>query len=72
MGNIAFSKVVSQISGEKITDAQTGFRAFTRELAEKITIISTHTYTQEQIIKAVRNKFKVKEVPIYFAKRESG
>lgn len=72
LGNIAFSKVVSQISGIKITDGQTGFRAFTREVAEKITIISTHTYTQEQIIKAVRNKFKVKEVPVYFAKRESG
>lgn len=72
LGNIAFSKVVSQISGIKITDGQTGFRAFTREIAEKITIISTHTYTQEQIIKAVRNKFKVKEVPVYFAKRESG
>ena len=72
LGNIAFSKVVSQISGIKITDGQTGFRAFTREIAEKITIISTHTYTQEQIIKAVRNKFKVKEVPIYFAKRKSG
>ena len=71
-GNIAFSKVVSQISGIKITDAQTGFRAFTREFAEKITIISTYTYTQEQIIKAVRNKFKVKEVPIYFAKRQLG
>jgi glycosyltransferase involved in cell wall biosynthesis len=72
LGNIAFSKVVSQISGIKITDGQTGFRAFTREVAEKITIVSTHTYTQEQIIKAVRNKFKVKEVPVYFAKRESG
>ena len=72
LGNIGFSKVVSQICGIKITDAQTGFRAFTREVAEKITIISTHTYTQEQIIKAVKNKFKVKEVPIYFAKRRAG
>ncbi|MFC1786436.1 glycosyltransferase family 2 protein [Halobacteriota archaeon] len=72
LGNIAFSKVVSQISGIKVTDAQTGFRAFTREIAEKIEIISTHTYTQEQIIKTVRNKFKVKEVPIYFEKRKSG
>ena len=71
-GNIAFSKVISQICGVKITDAQTGFRAFTREVAEKITIISTHTYTQEQIIKAVRKKFVVKEVPIHFAKRRSG
>lgn len=68
LGNIAFSKVVSQISGLKISDAQTGFRAFTKEVA-KIPITSNHTYTQEQIIRAVKGKFKIKEVPIYFAKR---
>ncbi|MBI2653356.1 glycosyltransferase family 2 protein [Candidatus Woesearchaeota archaeon] len=69
LGNIAFSKVVSQISRMKISDAQTGFRAFTRKVAEKIKIKSNHTYTQEQIIRAVRQKFRIKEVPIYFAKR---
>lgn len=69
-GNIAFSIVVSQITRLNISDAQTGFRAFTKEVAEKIKIISTHTYTQEQVIKAVRNKFKVKEVPVYFARRK--
>lgn len=72
IGNKLFSGVISQITKIKITDGQTGFRAFTKEVAEKIDIISTHTYTQEQIIKAVRNRFKVKEVPIYFAKRHSG
>ncbi len=70
LGNMAFSKVISQITGIKISDAQTGFRAFTREIAEKITIKSDHTYTQEQIIRAVKNKFKIKEVPVYFAKRK--
>ena len=70
LGNIAFSKVLSQIVGLKISDAQTGFRAFTREVAESIEITSNHTYTQEQIIRAVRNKFRINEVPIYFAKRD--
>src|SRR3989344_1924518 len=70
LGNIAFSKVISQITGLKISDAQTGFRAFRREVAEKVKIGSKHTYTQEQIIKAVREKFRIKEVPIYFAKRK--
>src|SRR3989338_6441641 len=70
LGNKAFSKVISNISGIKISDAQTGFRAFTREVAEKIKITSNHTYTQEQIIRAVMEKFKIKEVPIYFAKRD--
>ena len=68
-GNKAFSNVISMITRMRITDAQTGLRAFTRKVAEKTAIISTHTYTQEQIIRAVREKFKVAEVPVYFAKR---
>jgi glycosyltransferase involved in cell wall biosynthesis len=70
LGNKAFSKVISQITGVDISDGQTGFRAFTKEVAKSITIISSHTYTQEQIIKAVRQKFRIKEVPVYFAKRD--
>jgi len=69
-GNQAFSRVISNITRTKISDAQTGFRAFTKDVAEKINIISDHTYTQEQIIKGVRQKFRIKEVPVYFAKRD--
>jgi glycosyltransferase involved in cell wall biosynthesis len=68
-GNMAFSRVISGVTGIEITDAQTGFRAFTKKVAEEIEITSLHTYTQEHIIRAVRHKFKIKEVPIYFAKR---
>ena len=70
VGNIAFSRAVSQITNLEITDAQTGFRAFTKEVAKKIPIRSKHTYTQEQIIRAAREKFKIKEVPVYFRKRD--
>jgi glycosyltransferase involved in cell wall biosynthesis len=69
-GNIAFSKVISQITGMKITDGQTGFRAFTKQFAKSIAIRSGHTYTQEQIIRAARGKFRIKEIPIYFARRK--
>ena len=69
-GNKAFSRVISRITGVEISDGQTGFRAFTKEVAKRIVIISSHTYTQEQIIKAVREKFRIKEVPVYFARRE--
>lgn len=69
-GNKAFSRVISNITRIKISDAQTGFRAFTKEVAEKIAIISDHTYTQEQIIRAAKEKFRIKEVPVYFAKRK--
>jgi len=69
LGNKAFSRVISNITRVKITDAQTGFRAFTRMVAEKVVVTSYHTYTQEQVIRAVREKFTVAEVPVYFAKR---
>ncbi|MEA2036316.1 MAG: glycosyltransferase family 2 protein [Nanoarchaeota archaeon] len=69
LGNRLFSRIISNISGVTISDAQTGFRAFNSKVAQ-LGIISSFTYTQEQIIRAVKNKFKVKEVPIYFAKRK--
>jgi glycosyltransferase involved in cell wall biosynthesis len=72
IGNKMFSRVISNITGLRITDGQTGFRAFTKEVATKIRITSNHTYTQEQIIRAVKAKFKVTEVPVYFAKRRHG
>lgn len=65
-----FSRVISKIIKHKVHDCQTGFRAFTREFAENIKISSGHTYTQEQIIKCVLQKFKLKEVPIRFLKRK--
>ena len=68
LGNRAFSKVLSKITRVKITDGQTGFRAFTFDVAKKINIISNHTYTQEMIIRAVKGRFRVIEVPIYARK----
>ena len=69
LGNKAFSRVVSQITGLRVTDAQTGFRAFTNDVAKKLSVISSHTYTQEQIIRAAKQKFRIAEVPVYFRKR---
>src|SRR3989344_803648 len=67
-GNRAFSRVISKIIGYTVHDCQTGFRAFNRKTAQ-IPIKSTHTYTQEQIIKSVRERLRIKEVPTYFRKR---
>ncbi|MBI2546230.1 glycosyltransferase family 2 protein [Candidatus Woesearchaeota archaeon] len=72
IGNKVFSKIISGVARLRVYDSQTGFRAFTKEVASKIEITSNFTYTQEQIIRAVRAKFSVKEIPIYFAKRKHG
>ena len=71
LGNMAFSSVISQITRHKITDAQTGFRVFKSEVA-KLPITSNYTYTQEQILRASKEKFGIAEVPISFKKRRSG
>jgi glycosyltransferase involved in cell wall biosynthesis len=72
LGNIAFSKVITSLTKTKITDSTTGFRAFTREVASEIDFINTFTYTQEQIIRASKQKFKITEIPIEARKtRES-
>ncbi len=72
LGNLAFSKVLSSLTKVKITDSTTGFRAFTPEIAREINYINTFTYTQEQIIKAAKQGFKITEIPIISRKtRES-
>ncbi len=69
LGNRLFSLIVSYIIKMRISDAQTGFRAFTRKVAEDVKITSTFTYTQDQIITASRKKFRIAEVPATFLKR---
>jgi len=64
LGNVAFAITLSKLTRKKLTDTTTGFRAFTREIAKEIEYINTFTYTQEQIIKAAKQGFRITEVPI--------
>ncbi len=64
LGNIAFSSVLTSLTKVRITDSTTGFRAFTAAVARDINYINTFTYTQEQIIKAAKQGFRIAEVPI--------
>lgn len=64
LGNRAFAGVISSLIKQKITDSTTGFRAFTKEIAANIKFINTFTYTQEQIIRAAKQNFKIAEIPI--------
>ncbi len=72
IGNMAFSVVLSSLINVRITDSTTGFRGFTAAVARDINYINTFTYTQEQIIKAAKQGFKITEIPIIARKtRES-
>jgi len=63
MGNKMFAKAFSKMLKTKITDTTTGFRAFTKEVAE-LPLINSFTYTQEQLIRAGKSNMLIEEVPI--------
>ncbi|MEM0360840.1 MAG: glycosyltransferase family 2 protein [Candidatus Diapherotrites archaeon] len=68
-GNILATKIVNFVAGCKVSDAQTGFRAFSREAALRMNISSDFTYTQESLLIASEYNLKIAEVPVDFRKR---
>ncbi|MCG3217527.1 MAG: glycosyltransferase family 2 protein, partial [Candidatus Heimdallarchaeota archaeon] len=72
LGNILFTKLIGSLINLKISDGQSGFRAYTAELAQTITIRGEYTYTQEMIVEAAAYGFRIAEVPIHFDKRKVG
>ena len=58
------SWVVRQLSGSTIVDATTGFRAYSREAAMRLNIISEYTYTLESIIKATHKDLAIENIII--------
>ena len=58
------STVVRKLSGTDITDAVSGFRAFTREVAERINITTEFSYTTDMLIQAGRKRLAIVSVPI--------
>ncbi|MGD2147121.1 MAG: glycosyltransferase family 2 protein [Anaerolineae bacterium] len=58
------SWVVEKAAGISIPDATSGFRAFTREAAMRLTVLSDYTYTLETLIQAGARNMVVTYVPI--------
>ena len=63
-GNKIFSKIVSFTSGHKFTDTQTGFRAYSKDALENISVVNDFTYTQEVLFDLYFKKFRIGEVPV--------
>ena len=58
------SAVVRLVSKTNVPDAPSGFRAFSREAALRINVLTNYTYTLETIIQAGQNNLVVTSVPI--------
>jgi glycosyltransferase involved in cell wall biosynthesis len=71
-GNKAFTALIRFLSGADIKDAQTGFRALRREVLETLNLKAKYTYTQEMIIQAAKEGWRIQNVPIRFYQRTSG
>jgi len=58
------SYIVRKLSGANIPDATTGFRAYNREAALRLNIISEYTYTIESIIQAGHKNLAIENITI--------
>ena len=58
------SWVVRQVSGTSVPDTTSGFRAYTREAALRMTIVSDFSYTLESIIQAGKKRMAVAHIEV--------
>jgi hypothetical protein len=55
---------VRQVSNTNVPDTTSGFRAYTREAALRMTIVSEFSYTLESIIQAGKKRMAIAHVPV--------
>ena len=73
MGNNIFNLIIMILTRKRITDSQTGFRAFKKSVMKEIKLFSNgYEVETELTIKTLKNGFTVCETPIAFEKRKNG
>jgi glycosyltransferase involved in cell wall biosynthesis len=60
----AGSWTVRRLAGADVADAPSGFRAFTREVAERLNVVSTYSYTLDTLIQVGRGRLKIANIPV--------
>jgi glycosyltransferase involved in cell wall biosynthesis len=71
-GNRAFSLLTSILCGQWVTDAQTGYRGFSRRALERVRIIHDYNYAQVLTLALLRRHMRLVEVPVDYRVRQSG
>ena len=72
VGNYAFTALLVLLTRKKMTDGQTGMRAFSREAADQAEIVHDYNYAQVLTLDLLRKGFRLEEVPIRYRVREHG
>lgn len=58
------SWTMRRLSGTRVADSTSGFRAYSRDAALRINVISDFTYTLETLIQAGKRRMRIVDVPI--------
>jgi len=73
LGNKLFNLLIRILTKQYITDSQTGFRAFKKEVLKEIKITCDgYAVETELTVKTLRNGFVVREEPITYERRKNG
>jgi glycosyltransferase involved in cell wall biosynthesis len=72
LGNYAFTALLVLLTRCRISDGQTGMRAFSREAAERAEIIHDYNYAQVLTLDLARKGMRMEEVPVRYRVREHG
>ena len=72
VGNLVFTLLLVLLTRRRMTDGQTGMRAFSREAAAEAEIIHDYNYAQVLTLDLLRKGFVLEEVPIRYRIREHG
>ena len=72
IANLIFTGLLCLASGRRITDGQTGFRAFSRRALECAEIIHDYNYAQVLTLDLLKKGMRMREVPISYSYRTRG
>ncbi len=72
LGNYAFTALLALLARYRITDGQTGMRAFSREAAARAEIIHDYNYAQVLTLDLLRKGMRIEEVTVRYRVREHG
>lgn len=72
VGNRLLSLLLSVIARRRITDGQSGYRAFSKEAADAAEIIHDFNYAQVLTLDLLGKGFRYREVPISYSFRTAG
>ncbi len=67
-----FSRLVTILTGQRVTDVSSGYRATSAETLRKLVLEQDQFWSSEVLIEALRHRARIVEVPVTFLTRRGG